>query len=313
LNYRQLTLQDRYQIEAGIALGMSIEDIASQLGRHRSTIFRELRRNGRLLREGYCASSAQLQYHWRRDRGGPRLKIRGQLKRWVDDRIRRKWSPEQITGRLKLEKKGSLGTETVYRYLLRDRSSGGELWKNLRHSCSRRKPRFPHPRWPRSIPRHAAENRPKVIDERRRKGDFERDLIVGKGRSGYLMTLVDRKTKLVRLVQPRCLEASEIHQVTLRAVRGLKVRSLTNDNGVEFVAHKRTSRVLKAPIYFTRPYASWERGTVENTNKLIRQYFRKNASFKEITRAQIEMVQTQLNQRPRKSLGFRSPMEAHFT
>lgn len=312
MKYHQLSERERYQIEAGIALGMSPDQIAKRIKRHRSTIFRELKRNARIRRGGYGAMSAQSGYDIRRyRRSRPKKKIRGNLKKRIDTLIQRKWSPEQISGRLKFEKKASVGVETIYRYLYEDRKNGGSLWKNLRHRRAKRRKRFPSPRWPKQIPRIPAENRPSAIQNRQRVGDFERDMIVGSDRRGFLLTVVDRKSKLLRIRKADHLKARYIHKRTIQSLRGLQVRSITNDNGVEFLRHDTTSKTLGAPIYFTRPYASWERGTVENTNKLIRQYFPKLTNFKEISYEKIKMVQNALNHRPRKTLGFRTPMEAY--
>ena len=311
LIYHQLTQTERYQIEAGIALGIKIKDLALKLKRHRSTIFRELKRNGHISREGYCGHPAQMDYRERRLKCRPKLKIQGPLKLYVDARLKLQWSPEQIIGRRALENKPVVAIETIYQYLYREKLKGSDLWMNLRHTRPRRKKRFPSHRWPKSVKRLAAEDRPLHIDRRENSGDFERDLIVGKDRQGYLMTIVDRKTRFTIIKKIDHPRAQLVHEKTVEALRGKNVNSITNDNGVEFTFHEKTSKSLGIPIYFTRPYASWERGTVENMNKLIRQYFPKNTNLKEPTHAQIKMVQMLLNTRPRKLLGFKSPSEIH--
>jgi transposase, IS30 family len=311
MNYHQLTQAERYQIEAGVALGLSIQEISLRLGRHRSTLFRELKRNAHMYREGYSALYSQSQYERRRTRCRRKFLIRGGLKKWINERLQIQWSPEQITGRRRIEGRSGIGVETIYRYLYREKSKGSVLWLNLRHArSSGRRRRFKPLRWPKSISRPGLNQRPQVIEKRKRFGDFERDLIVGTQRQGYILTIVDRKTKLTRLVKIKAPRAEEVHQATVAALKRLKVKSITNDNGFEFTNYKQTSKDLKAPIYFTRPYASWERGTVENTNKLIRQYFPKPMNLKEVSRENIKMVEMVLNYRPRKLLGFRTPIEA---
>jgi transposase, IS30 family len=311
MKYHQLTAHERYQIEAGISLGLSIHEVARRLGRHRSTIFRELKRNAHISREGYSAIYSQTQYEDRRKRHCRRKYIiRGSLKRWIDIRLKAQWSPEQIVGRRSLEYDSSLGVETIYRYLYREKIKGNTLWLNLRHARLRRKPRFKHHRWPGHLNRKGLQHRPMIVEKRRRFGDFERDLIVGKDRQGYLLTVVDRKTKLTRIEKIDHPRSELVHEATVKTLKGLKVRSITNDNGFEFTGFKKTSKELKAPIYFCRPYASWERGTVENTNKLIRQYFPKKTNLKELSDEKIKMVEMALNYRPRKQLGFRTPIEA---
>jgi transposase, IS30 family len=310
MKYHQLTQTERYQIEAGLSLGLSIKEIAGRIGRHRSTLFRELKRNGHISREGYSALYSQTQYKHRRVRCRRNFLIRGNLKRWIDARIHVQWSPEQIAGRRRIEGRSTIGIETIYRYIYREKKLGNHIWMNLRHARMRRKPRFRHTRWPKSLDRPSIENRPACIEKRSRFGDFERDLIVGAERQGYVMTIVDRKTKLTRLIKVSHPRAKLVHKATVKALTGLKVRSITNDNGFEFTGYKLTKQKLKVPIYFTRPYASWERGTVENTNKLIRQYFPKSTNLKEIPHENIQMVEALLNYRPRKLLGFRTPIEA---
>lgn len=309
MKYHHLTIKERYQIEAGITLGMSISSIARKLGRHRSTVFRELKRNGNISLEGYSPLYSQTQYSQRRAQSKRKYKIKGALKKWVDNRLKLQWSPDQIAGRRCLEYGEILGVQTIYRYLLRDKEQGGTLWTNLRHCKARRKKRYGYHRWPTKIPRKSASERPQVIEQRRRDGDFERDLMVGAGRQGYAMAIIDRKTKLLKLVALKNNKAELIHVETLKQLKNMKVKSITNDNGVEFSSHIKTAKELGVPIYFTRPYASWERGTVENVNKLVRQYLPKKTNFKEVSREKIKMVETLINSRPRKQLGYRTPAE----
>jgi len=312
MKYRQLSELERYQIDAGIALGMSIAEISRKIARPRCTVFRELKRNAHITREGYSATYSCQQYDQRREKCRPRFKIHGEMKRWIDSRIQQRWSPEQIVGRARLENRPIVGVETIYRYIYRDRKQGGELWRNLRHTRQKRKKRFPTQRWPKSVPRTPIQDRPEEANERLHSGHFERDLIVGRERRGYILTIVDRKSRLVRLAKLPRSTSDAVHEATLRALKGLEIRSLTNDNGCEFIRYTKTAQCLKTPIYFTRPYASWERGTVENTNKLIRQYVPKQSTIQEISDEQIKMVEMVLNDRPRKTLGYRTPKEVHF-
>lgn len=312
VNYRQLSEVDRYQIEAGIAFGMTITEISRRIKRHRSTVFRELRRNGHLTREGYSALSASQDFRKRRKVCRPEFKIKGTLKTWIDEKLRAQWSPEQIVGRAQLEGRDMVGIETIYRYVYRDKLRGGALWKNLRHRRPKRKNRFREQRWPERIPRPSIDERPQVINQRERVGDFERDLIVGKERKGYLLTIVDRKTNFVKIVKIAAPKAKLVHDATIGCLQKITVKSLTNDNGCEFMDYHKTKAALgDIPIYFTRPYASWERGSVENMNKLIRQYFPKHQRLDRTHYGKIKMVEALLNQRPRKKLAYRTPIEAN--
>jgi transposase, IS30 family len=311
MHYHHLTEVERHQIEAAISLGLSMSEISRRLKRHRSTIFRELKRNGHMYREGYSAYYSNTQYKTRRERSKRKFIIRNQLKRFINERIKVQWSPEQIVGRCRSQGHKSVGIETIYRYLYRDKKQGGSLWINLRHSKGRRKKRFSSQRWPLAVLRPTLEQRPKIVEQRKRKGDFERDLIVGAARQGYLITIVDRKTKLLRLAKLKQATAEQVHSATLTELKDLEPKTITNDNGREFMHYKQTAKDLGASIYFCRPYASWERGTVENTNKLIRQYFPKKTNLKEIRNETIKMVEALLNNRPRKKLGFKTPIEAN--
>lgn len=309
LKYHQLSEQERYQIQAGIHVGMRLFEIATQLKRHRTTIFRELKRNGHISREGYAALYAQSQYKDRRKKSRRRFLVCGELKRWIDFRIQFQWSPEQIAGRRKLEQLSPVGVETIYRYLYRDKLTGGTLWRHLRHSTGKRKKRFISHRWPLALPRPTIFQRPDVINNRQRIGDYERDVVVGKQRQGNIITLVERKSRFCRLKKLPYLTSRIAHEASVELLKGLSPLSITNDNGMEFARYQETAKELNTAIYFTRPYASWERGTVENTNKLIRQYFPKTTNFLEVCDEKIKMVETLLNHRPRKTLGFRSPIE----
>lgn len=316
MRYRHLSPVERYQIEAGLALDMNPRWIADRIGRHVSTIYREFQRSPKHMRtHGYSGSVAHQYYNWNRKKSRRKHVITGKAKEYINNRLSLQWSPEQIAGRARKDGVVAAGTETIYRYVYRDRKQGGTLWKNLCRCRARRKKRFPRPQWPSKDQRLPASSRPIAIENRIRRGDFERDSIIGAGRSGSLLTLVDRKTKLVKILQPESLRPSDVHRATVKALESprLGVKSITNDNGVEFRSHCITSKKLNVPIYFTRPYASWERGTVENTNGLIRQYFPKKQPLKGVTNERIKMVERLLNQRPRKTLNFKTPLEAHYS
>jgi IS30 family transposase len=308
MRYRHLSQEERDIISLGEMLEKSSREIAWILCRHHSSVCRELKRNKHSL--GYSKYIAQ-DYYWRRRlRGGPRRKIQGEFKCHIVRQLERQWSPEQIVGRMKREGRAGVSIETIYRFIYRDRQRGGFLWKNLRRCRPKRKRRFPRYTWRHNRP--GIDQRPESTNKRKRLGDFERDLIEGADHQGALLTIVDRKSRLTRIAHLQNKWAQSIHEATLRTLRGLRVRSLTNDNGPEFCAFKKTTTALKVPVFFTRPYASWERGTVENTNGLIRQYFPKKTSLKEISNEQIRRVERLLNNRPRKILGFLTPAEVHF-
>lgn len=309
--YRHLNSTERSIISLGCLLEKSTREIAFVVGRHHSTIAREIIRGSPDKRFGYSNLIARVEYEKRRRKGGPRRKIQGNFHRWIVAKLKQQWSPEQIVGRAHREGKPCISIETIYRFVYRDRKLGGELWKNLRRCRKKRKPRFPRHTWRKTRP--GLDERPLAAEKRREAGHFERDLIEGPRATGSsLLTIVDRKSRLVRIEPLKQKWASEVHHATLRAFYRLQVRTLTNDNGMEFSAFEQTVRELKAPVFFTRPYASWERGSIENMNGLIRQYFPKQKNLKEISYEDIQRVQRLLNSRPRKTLGFLTPQEVHF-
>lgn len=314
--YRQLNFADRIYLEALYwEYGRYHEKLAWKLGVHRSTVYRELRRGSTgWMHLGYRADFGEKRRRLLAKRKGRPSKIVGALERLVRSRLSEGWSPEQISGRLKLEGQPSVSHETIYRYIQRDRQGGGRLYLCLRHGHRRRKKRFHVPRVRAELlHRRSIEQRPKVISQRKRLGDWERDLMFGSSRSQALLTLVERKTCYVVLRRVESKSPHEIARKTVEALSGFRKAgtclSLTNDNGFEFREHRRESVELGIPIYFTHPYSSWERGTNENANGLVRQYFPKQSPMEEMTDEKAKMVQARLNSRPRKKLGFLTPEE----
>lgn len=312
-SYRHLTFEDRIYIEVWQWEGKSLKYMASRLGVHPSTISRELRRGGTgTLQIGYRADLGEKHRLAKGAQKGRRPKLIGDLKLLVVDLIRRDWSPEQISGRLKLELGLRISHETIYSFLKRDRAGGGRLYLHLRHGKRRRRKRFAIPRVRADIlNRRHIDDRPTVINERTRVGDWERDLMFGDSRKAALLTFVERKTLYTVIRKVESKSPREIAEKTIEVIKGLngQALSITNDNGFEFRNHKFESEALGIPIYFTNPYSSWEKGTCENTNGLIRQYFPKRSAMKEFTDEIAKKIQTTLNTRPRKRLGFQTPLE----
>jgi transposase, IS30 family len=311
VGYQRLTLENRYQIEAYKASGFSQSRIASKLGVNKSTISRELKR----VEGSYSAKASQFEAKAQSSsrRFGKYSLSPADVKR-VEQKLKDDWSPEQIVGRLKLKGKKSVSHQTIYRFIERNKVSDGDLWKHLRLLRKDRKQRrksgfrwFKNP----NLGRLHITERPDVVNQRKRLGDFERDTVFGSHNGKLLLTIVDRVSKL-SFIEPVSKNSSqEIHQATLRALKKQKVHTITNDNGMEFAQHKKTAKALSTSIYFSRAYRSWERGTNENTNGLIRQYFPRKRSLDHVTRRQIKLIEKKLNSRPRKCLGFRTPLEVH--
>ena len=311
MNYTQLTHEERYQIYALKKAGHIQAEIARVIDRNPGTISRELRRNRGL--KGYRPQQAhQLALVRRADKAQSR--ISGQVWEQVEELIREEWSPEQIVGRIAMEQGVSISHEWIYQYVYADKRSGGELYRYLRCQKARRKRYGSYDRRG-IIPNQVSiDDRPAIVDAKRRFGDWEGDTVIGKGHRGALVTLVERKSlyTVIRAVLNKTAEA-----VRNAVTEGLtphrdRVHTITYDNGREFTDHEGMASDLDARIYFAHPYSSWERGLNENTNGLIRQYFPKDRDLTTVTKREIEKAMDKLNHRPRKSLGYRTPYEVFF-
>jgi len=311
MSYTQLTREQRYQIYALKKAGHTQSEMAAIVGVHKSSISRELRRNcgGRGYRPGRAQELAEA-----RQRAAHRPRISAATWALIDSLLRRDWSPEQIAGRLKLERRALVSHERIYQHVYADKRAGGTLHLCLRCQRQRRKRYGKHSRRGQIAGRVGIEQRPRVVDAKRRVGDWEADTIVGRRGRGAILSLVERKSKLVRLWWVERKGAEEVAEASLTVLRPLaeRVLTITSDNGGEFAHHQRISEGLGADFYFARPHASWERGVNENTNGLVRQYFPKQHDFAALTQAEVEQVVERLNDRPRKTLGYRTPNEVFY-
>jgi len=307
--YHRLTHEERYQIEALVKSGATIRAIGRLLKRDPGAISRELRRNR--AGKNYLAHVAGCRTRTRRKHVGPRPKVAGALGLLVEEKLAVDWSPEQISGRFERQGVAQISHETIYKFIYADFRSGGKLWKSLRRRHRLRRTRFStrkEQNQGKRLNRTWIDDRPKIVERRERLGDFERDTVEGKRSGSLLVTMVDRKSRLSRIRWIDKKSAIKAHQATLSGLKDLDVKTITNDNGAEFADHEITADDLGVKIYFSHPYASWQRGTNENTNGLIRQYFPKGT---EPTEELAEKIETLLNERPRKCLGFKTPNEVH--
>jgi IS30 family transposase len=311
MSYTQLTREQRYQIYALMKANHTQTEIAAIIKVHKATVSRELGRNRG--RRGYRPACAH-RLASARQRASHRARISGQTWAVVEALLCCQWSPEQIGGRLRLEGHQTVSHERIYQHIRADKERGGTLHLHLRCRKERRKRYAKHSRRGQIEGRVGIEERPQIVAARGRVGDWEVDTIVGRRGRGALLTLVERKTKLVRLCWIERKGAEEVREASLLALGPLaaKVLTITSDNGGEFAHHALISKGLRARFYFARPHASWERGINENTNGLLRQYFPKQADFALITQAEVEGAMQRLNNRPRKRLGFRTPNEVFY-
>jgi len=308
---RHLTLENRYYIKAQRDTGKTIEKIAKKLKVDKSTISRELDRNCGL--RGYRPKQAQEKASRRWKDAAKAIKMTPKLKSYITAKICKDWSPEQITGRLKRLGRDGVSHERIYRFIGEDKADGGSLWTHLRWSNKKRRKRYGIRDHRGEIPnRRSIEKRGKKANKRKKLGHVERDLIIGNGHKGALLTVVDRKSRMTFAARLKGKSAKEVHQVTLKTLRPIRalLKTMTNDNGKEFASHERTAKRLKVKIYFCHPYSSYERGTNENTNGLLRQYFPKSKTdFTKVSNREVRTSLNKLNSRPRKCLGFRTPLE----
>lgn len=313
MDYKHLTMEERYQIDDLRGEGFSKNEIAKRLGRSPSTVSREMRRN-----KGERVWRA----HQAHEKAKVRLSNRGKsnvrkVSESAWDSAKNKlsifqWSPEQITGRLKLEKHGGISHETIYKRILADKKAGGILYKHLRCQKRRRK-RYGSSRHPPAIlGRVGIENRPAIVDTRKRIGDWEGDTIIGAGcNSGAIVSSVERVSRFTLLMKIENKSPIGVKDAIIQKMKFLSglAYTMTLDNGGEFSLHKTIAQQLDMKIYFARPYHSWERGTNENTNGLVRQYFAKGMRFDKVSDEDVQQVAYKLNHRPRKCLGYQTPYE----
>lgn len=308
--YRRVTYEDRCQIYALSKDGASQEAIARVLGVSQSTVSRELRRNRG--QRGYRFKQAEAKAQARQAiRRKPR-KLTASVRRKVEAKLRQmRWSPEQISGWLREQGIG-LSHERIYQMIWQNKRDGGDLWHSLRRRGKRYNKRAGKNAGRGLIPhRIDISDRPAIVDRKARLGDWEGDTVVSAGHKGGLLTLVERKSLLTKIIKLSRSTARATKTATVRRLKPIDhfVHTITFDNGKEFAAHQDIAVALKAKIFFATPYHAWERGLNENTNGLIRDFFPKGTDFSTISNAEVAKVERLLNARPRKSLGFRSPQE----
>jgi IS30 family transposase len=304
--YRRLCATDRKVIRNMKQAGSSQQEIGQAVGFSQSTISKELSRNRGA--KGYRNVQAERMARERQDAKTPRSKVvSGATLELVEERLRSKHSPDQISRKLGLEGI-QVSHESIYRHVSLDKKNGGELWRELRINGKRRYRRRSKAGRAEKIPdRVDIDQRPPEINARERYGDWEADLIQGAAGSGYLLSLYERKSRVGKLhkLDGKCSKETSLGIITI--LRGLAVKSITYDNGLEFALHGFVNRLLDCESFFCKPYRSWEKGGVENFNGLVRQYFPKGMDFGAITVERLHEVQEELNNRPRNVLGYQTP------
>ena len=304
--YTQLTQKQRYQISALLKTEHSQTEIAVVIGVNKSTISRELKRNRG--KRGYRPKQAQ-RFAQRRRRKAVHKHIPKETWAKIEEKLREDWSPEQVSNWLKKNTDTAVSHEWIYQYIYMNKRTGGDLHKHLRCQKKRRKRAGDYDRRGKIPNQVSIEERPEIVEKRERIGDWEADTIIGSGKRGAIVTLVERKSRFTLLKQVTRRTAAAVEEAILDLLRPYQAstHTITFDNGKEFANHLSIARELQTNVFFAHPYSSWERGTNENTNGLIRQYFPKGSDFSSITDDQISFVKERLNDRPRKCLDFQPP------
>lgn len=312
MSYKHLTLKERYHIQAYKSIGYTNKMIAQHIGVHPSTISREINRNKGEIFGSYFAHGADNKAKRRQIEQSKHSnnKLTQSTISLIIRYLKQEFSPEQIVAVLHTRHAILISYVSIYKFIYYDRREGGKLYTHLRQKGKKRikyntqgkvciKDRVP------------IDYRPSIVDDKKRIGDFEADTIIGKGRQGAIVTIVDRKSMYVKLSLPVSKRSNIVANEMIRLLAPFKrkVHTITTDNGLEFAKHQSVSKKLKCDYYFCHPYSSWERGLNENINGLIRQYIPKGSSFEHLTIKEITRIENRLNHRPRKSLGWRTPYE----
>ena len=312
MTYRQLASEERYMLAALRRQGLNQAEIARAMRRHRSTICRELRRNSTRADGRYRAFTAQERTNGRRARSRRNLRFSAADFAMVDELLCQQWSPEQVAGYLRQTGRLLISHETIYRHVWRDKRTGGTLYTHLRGARKRRRKRYgAYDSRGRLAGKRMISERPAEVETRAHSGHWEADTVAGAGARDCIVTLVERKTGLVLIGKLKDRSAKSLSQRVTRLIRqhGGAFKTVTADNGTEFHDYQRIEERTGVTFYFARPYHSWERGSNENANGLIRQYLPKGVSMAGLSQPQCNAIARTLNTRPRKRLGFRTPLE----
>ena len=311
---KQLTEGQRYKLQAYLQAGIKKDEIAHLLGIHRSTLYRELCRNKWNPTDSYDADYAQYRYERRKEQRIRPQKFTMCVKARAEAMlVQLNYSPEQIVGRCKGLGFPMVSVERLYQWIWDDKRKGGDLYRSLRRKGRKHGKRGSAHNSRGCIPnRKDISERPAVVEKRKRWGDLEMDTIIGKNNKGAILTINERKTGWLWTYKLPSKEAKYVAAATVQLLKPYKGRiyTITSDNGSEFADHQYIAKELGIDFYFAKPHHPWERGANENLNGLIRQYIPKGISFEYITHQYIEEITLEINQRPRKRLGFLSPKEA---
>ena len=304
LSYLRLSFSDN------LCVHTNRTEIAAVIGKHKSTVSRELKRNKG--QRGYRPKQAHHKALGRRNHSHKR--ISGETWELIETKLRLDWSPEQVSGWLYRHHAIQVSYEWIYQYILADKQAGGDLYRHLRCQKKRRKRYGSYDRRGKMPNRVSIDERPAIVAERTRIGDWEVDTLVGKRHRQAIVTLTERKSRFSLLAKVDQRTADQVGDAVIELLQPVAdhLHTLTADNGKEFADHERIAHALRVDFFFAHPYAAWERGTNENMNGLIRQYIPKTQDFAAVTKVELLKVMNRLNHLPRKCLDFQSPFEVFF-
>ena len=311
---KHLTLEQRYEIKAYLKCNKSKSFIAKEIGVSKSTIYREIKRNSTKTGK-YNPKFAEELYEERKERFSLERKFTKEIERLVNMYLKEEqWSPEQIVGYCKVNNIKMVSHERIYQYIRQDKEKGGDLYKYTRHQLKHRKRHIGKQKI--SIKNKVSiDERPDEVKENKTFGHWEMDTIVGMNNKGAILTLTERTTNFIIMKKlPKGKNAKELAKMIVKLLLPYKnnVLSITTDNGTEFAEHEFITKRIGANIYFAHPYCSWEKGLIEYSNKLIRQYIKKKSNLDEYNDKYIYEIQKKINKRPRKKLNFKKPTEIFF-
>lgn len=313
-HYTQLTLVKRYQIYTLFQNGFSQTYIAKVVGCHKSTISRELCRcDGK---NAYHPEIAHDQAIGIRITAHKRCHIKGELKQFIDHSLKAEFTPEKITGTLRLRCNKTVSYQSIYRYIQRDNWYGGTLFKHLPRVRKQFSYLYPKKRKPSYhqgpvCNRVSINERPEIVNYKTRIGDFEIDTVIGLNHKSAILTINDRSSRYIFISKLSAKSATAVMTATISTLKPYQhlVHTITSDNGSEFARHKDITKNLTCAFYFADPYSSWQRGANENANGLIRRHYPKKTDFRTVSNAALQDLAFKLNNTPRKCLGYRTPSE----
>lgn len=311
MKYEQLRAEERVIIATLRSHWFSVREIAEWVGRHRTTIWRELRRNAATHDGKYRSARAHEQAGARRKRSRRNRRFGPLELAQVEALLEEKWSPEQIAGHLRRQGGLRISHETIYRHVWRDLRGGGRLHEHLRGARKQKRKRYgSYDSRGRLAGKRMIQARPAEVESRSEVGHWEIDTVLGEGKD-CVVTLVERKTGylLVSKLAARTVEATNGATIELIQRHRKAFKTITADNGTEFHGYQGIEAATGVTFYFATPHHAWERGTNENTNGLVRQYLPKRQSMAKVSRTDCDMIAQNLNNRPRKRHEYKTPAE----